>query len=210
MKRYCKLFTTLNKYKGTPCESAQDAEYTFEVETLETADGYHNGTYTLKSYHNGKPCDLEFNGWSFSGVSNGTYHFPGSYQDVRIEIDCYSPCGESVIIRDSTRDTWDFWTESAALYMNRVMLVCLFKDKNEYQSFEDLQQKYADCISSKESLRRILKELFGFKEVLKRNEDNSDIPPHFIENAKREYKRISSYLKGKADIEDIYTVLFEE
>lgn len=209
MKRSCKVFVTLNKYKGAQCNTSQDSEYAFEVESSGEVNGFNDGTYTLSSYYNGKQCDLVFNGWSFSSVNNGTYHLPGSYQEVRIEIDCYSPCGESVIVRDVSRDTWDYWIESAALYMNRIMLVCLFKDKKEYQSFEHLQQKHADYSSDKEALKKILNELSIFKDAIKRNENNSEIPAHFIENAKREYRRIACHVKDVVDLDKIFEALFD-
>lgn len=209
MKRFCKVFVTLNKYKGSLCNSIQDEEYTFEVEWSGQTDGYNNGSFTLFSYHNGEQCDLEFNGWCFSCVNQGGYHFPGSYGSVDIDIECIDPNGEVVVVRDFTGKTSDFLTEGAALYMNRIMLVCLFKDKKEYLSFEHLQKNYTDCTADKSTLKKILKELSEFKEVIKRNEGRTELPAHFIENAKREYKRIASYVKENVDVEFLFDALFD-
>ena len=209
-KFYCKLQVTLNKYKGIPCESVEDAEYVYEAEQIGVADGYHDGNYKLTTYHNGKPSDLDYNGWQFSSFNQGTFHFPGSYSYVGIDIDCCDPNGSTIRVHNSTLLTDDFYTEGAALYMNKVMFVCLFKSVDEYESVgEYLQKNYKEVVNSTDKLKHIIKKLPQFKDVISRNECNPAIPPHFIANAKMEYKQIVSFLKDNVGSEKIIDVLFE-
>lgn len=209
MKRFCKVQVTLNRYKGVLCSSEQDAEYTFEVEWSGQCSPYNDGCYTLKTFHNGTQCDLEFNGWCFAGVNHGFYHYPGSYSSVGVEIECNDPNGASLKISNDTEGTSDFLQEGAALYMNKIMLVCLFKDKAEYESICKVFQNYSMCTRGKDYLKDFLIKMQQFNEVIKRNEKNTDIPPHFIANAKKEYKKIVSYLKENVKLDDIFEALYD-
>lgn len=207
---YCKLQVTLNKYKGIPCESVEDAEYVFETEQIGIANGFNDGIYKLTTYHNGEPCDLEFNGWQFSSLCRGGFHFPGSYKDVSIDIDCCDPNGATMRVRNRTNLSDDFDTEGAALYMNKVMFVCLFRSVDEYKSVgEYLQENYKEAVNSKDKLKHTIEKLPRFKEIIGRNEGNDAIPQHFITNAKMEYKKIVSFLRDNVASEKIIDVLFE-
>lgn len=208
--KYCKLQVTLNKYKGIPCNSVDDAEYVFETEQIGIADVYNDGNYRLNTYHNGEPCDLEFNGWQFSSICHGRFHFPGSYRAVTIGIDCCDPNGSTIQVFNRTLLTDAFETEGAALYMNKVMFVCLFKDESEYKNIGDyLQEKYEESVNSDDTLKHIIEKLPQLKDVINRNESNSAIPPHFITNAKMEYKKIVSFIKNNVGAEKIMEILFE-
>ncbi len=210
MKRFCKVQIALNKYRGTICGSEQDAEYTFEVEwSPGQTSCYNDGAYTLTTYHNWVQSDLEFNGWCFAGMNNGLYHYPGSYSYVSIEIDCNDPEGESLKVSNDTEETANFTEEGAALYMNKIMLICLFKDKTEYESICKVLQNYSRCTKDKEHLKEFLIKLQQFREVIKRNENNTDIPGHFIANAKNEYKKIVNYLKKNVKLDDIFEALYD-
>lgn len=210
MKRLCKVQIALGKYKGSSCNSLQDAEYTFEVEWNPSDTSiYNDGNYTLTTFHNGEQADLEFNGWSFAGVNQGGYHYPGSYSSVNINIECCDPEGVNFNLRNSVLDTENFLIEGAPLYMNRIMLVSLFKDKNEYESVADLFGGYWRSKDSNDHLKDTLNKLQRFKEVIKRNEFNEEIPNHFITNAKREYKQIVNFLKENVELNTILDVLFD-
>ena len=210
MKRLCKVQVALGKYKGSTCNSLQEAEYTFEVEwDPRDTSIYNDGSYTLTTYHNGEQIDLEFNGWSFAGVNQGGFHYPGSYSSVSISIECCDPEGVNFSIRNSVRDTDNFLVEGAPLYMNKIMLVSLFKDKKEYESVVDLFNYYWRCKDDKDCLRDTLNKLQKFKEVIKRNESNEKIPQHFVTSAKREYRQIVNFLKENVELDKILDVLFD-
>lgn len=210
MKRLCKVQIALGKYKGSSCNSLQDAEYTFEVEWNPSDTSiYNDGSYTLTTFHGGEQVDLEFNGWSFAGVNQGGFHYPGSYSSVSINIECCDPEGVNFNIRNSVRDTDNFPVEGAPLYMNKIMLVCLFKDKKEYESVVDLFDCYRRSEEGGDYLRDTLSKLQKFKEVIKRNEFNEEIPNHFITNAKRDYKQIVNFLKDNVELNTILDVLFD-
>lgn len=211
MKRfYCKLQVTLNKYKGIPCESVDDSEIVFETEQIGTADYYHDGNYSLTVYRDGTPCDLEYNGWHFSSLCRGSFHFPGSYQSVSIGVDCCDSNGSTIRVYNSTHLTDEFDIEGAALYMNKVMFVCLFKNVAEFESIGDyLQKNYKETENNMDKLKHVIEKLPLLKEIISRNENNLAIPPHFIENAKMEYKKIVSYIKDNVGSEKIINVLFE-
>lgn len=210
MKRLCKVQIALGKYKGSSCNSLQDAEYTFEVEWNPSDTSiYNDGSYTLTTFRNGEQIDLELNGWSFAGVNQGSYHYPGSYSSVSVYIECCDPEGVNFNIRNTIRDTDNFLIEGAPLYMNKIMLVCLFKDKKEYESVADLFDCYWRSKDSNDYLRDTLNKLQKFKEVIKRNESNEEIPQHFVTNAKREYKQIVNFLKENIELATIFDVLFD-
>lgn len=210
MKRFCKVLLTLNKYKGAFCNSIQDAEYTFEVEWFpELTTEFNDGFYTLTAYHNGMHSDLKYNGWTFAGVNKGGYHFRGKYDSVDINIECRDPDGAILKITNSTRETSAFYTEGAALYMNLIMLVCLFKDKQEYESISNIFQNDRQYTLDKEQLKVILTKLQKLNEVIKRNEESKNVPPHFVANAREEYRRIVNYIKEKVKMETIFEALFD-
>ena len=209
MKRFCKVLISLNKYKGVPCSSTQDGEYTFEVEWFASNNPFNEGCYTLTAYKDGVQSDIFFNDWVFCGVSQGSYHYPGSYSAVRLDIECCDPNGAIVKENTSIRETDDFLNVGATLYMNKIMLICLFKDKTEYESVAMLFTKPNVLPMNMEKLIDYCSMLHTFSEVIKRNECNKAIPSHFIEYAKMEYKRIVNYAKGNIDWEGIFDKMLD-
>lgn len=204
MKHICKALVALNKYKGVNCDSIKDAEYTFEVEASGQLSVFNDGDFSLTSYHNGDQCDLEFNGWTFASIIYGGYHVPGSYACVHIKIECVDPHGAEVIVFARTEETSNFKTEGVALYMNKIITTCLFKDKNEFDSVKSLFKDYEDCQSDDvNKLNEIFEQLQKFKDVITRNESNDNIPTHFIKYAKQEYKKLVEYIKERVAIEKI-------
>ncbi len=208
MNQFCKILVALNQYKGILCDSKDDAEYTFEVISSGYTDQYNNGNYSLEAFHNGVQSDISFNGWKFSGLSRGHYHYPGTYSSVSVNIDCLDPKGNNLTKHVSNSKTDDYTREGAALYMNTIALICLFDDVREYEMISVVFDTYKNCIYD-DKLKEILLKLIDFNKVIKRNEGNQDIPTHFVENAKLKYKRILNYIKDKVDLEKIFDFMFE-
>ena len=65
------------------------------------------------------------------------------------------------------------------------------------------------ALSDKDKLKETLNKLKVFKEVIKRNEGNVNIPSHFIAHAQNEYKRIVNIIQEKVEIDKILDAIFD-
>ena len=209
MKGFCKVLITLSKYKGFTCNTVNDAEYVFEIEWPPQTDPYNNGSFCQTTYQNGEQKDLVFNGWSFSGINKGRYHLAGSSKYVNIQFECYDPNHSRIVVENGTNETDDFITEGPVLYMNKIMIICLFKDKKEWCNVKDIIYNNYPALSDKDKLKETLNKLKVFKEVIKRNEGNVNIPSHFISHAQNEYKRIVNIIQEKVEIDKILDAIFD-
>ena len=98
MTKYFELIWSLTKYKAFPTNYNISANTSYVVEIFYgEANCYNTGKCSLKLFKDGKHQDLLINGWTFSYMSQGEYHFRGSYDSVDAELDCCTPQQLSLI-----------------------------------------------------------------------------------------------------------------
>lgn len=211
MQGLSKALFTMGQFKGALCASVQEAEFVFKVASTGELNRYKDGDFSLTVFHNGEQKDLNFNGWTFSGVVNGKYHEPGSYESVYINVDCKDSSGHCLKDNISIYGTSNFLIQGGALYMNLVARICLFKDKSEYESvgYSDFLRRYLSCGSDDGVLESTIERLRILKAVIKRGEENDSIPPSFISVVRNDYETILRYIKENVELERVFDVLFE-
>lgn len=213
MSDFSKIILSFGKYKGIPCDSEKDAEYTFKCEQTEERYRDKAGNFSLSMYHNGRQEDLEFNGWAVSCVGYGTFQneyvwdYSKILAGVSINIECRDPNGESLTLKNRIRDTNLFKVEGGALYMNTVAIVCLFKDKVEYDSVKDVL--FNPEFLQENELKDVLAQLMQINNVIKRNEGNEKISNEFLTIAKTRYKKMLNEIKNHVELEKVLEVLFD-
>ena len=152
---------------------------------------------------------MELNDWTFASVNHGLYHVPGRQSWVSLELECEDPKSNFCKVKYYIRNTDNFFTEGPALFFNVAMIVCLFKDYNEMREVLSLFDKDFIPVNLSMDIFDKAKKIKMFSEVIKRN-TKTDIPTHFIVNAKRYYNLLKTKFQEDVTKEQLIVALFPD
>lgn len=177
MTKYFELIWSLTRYKAFPTNYNISANTSYVVEIFyDEANCYNTGKCSLKLFKDGKHQDLQINGWTFSYMSQGEYHFRGSYDSVDAELDCCTPQQTYKKIKIGTCADWGMET-FAELYLNNIFLLSNCQDEEEYQAIKKLERKF--IVYGLHDLSCQIKELATVNDLIKKYQENKDYNSHF-------------------------------
>lgn len=202
MSKYFELIWSLTRYKAFPTNSTISLNTPYVVEIFYGEANYYNtGKCSLKLFKDGKHQDLQINGWTFSYMSQGEYHFRGSYDSVDAELDCCTPQQTYKKIKIGTCADWEMET-FAELYLNNIFLLSNCQNEEEYQAIKNLERKFA--VYGLHDLSCQIKGLAFVNDLIKRSQENENYNSNFtnyaqalLDNRLSEIKQYITNLKLK-------------
>lgn len=205
MEKLFKTAVSSNRYHTIQCSSLEDAEYAFTI-TEDIFDDFHKrGKFELSLYHFGKQEDLSLNGWTFAAVNQCEWIDAYRVKRTIVNIKCIDPDGQSHLI-EVLQSTQFYWQSAPALYMNAVMVACLCANKKEAEQVIKLFDTFDFPEIAKYGWNNELYRiecLKAFASAIKKNEQNEDIPQHYIRFAKDKFNSMFKYFKEHVTVEKI-------
>ena len=209
MDNLFKTAVSLNRFHTIQCSSKDDAEFVFSIAN-DIFDNFHkSGKFELTLYHKGQQEDLELNGWTFAAVNQCTWIDAAYQKHTHVKINCIDPNGDNYLIEVS-ENTKIYCQAAPALYMNAVMVASLCSNRKELKQVLGLFDFWNFPEITNLCDLRCIEPLKVFAEAIKRNEENKDIPRHFILFAKAKYKSMVKYFKEHVNIEELLEELAPE
>ena len=178
MAKYFELIWSLNRYKAFPTSSITSPNTPYIAEIFYAdANCYNTGKCRLKFFKDGKHQDFQINGWSFSCISQGEYHFRGSYDSVDAEIECCTPQQTYKKIKIGTCADWDMET-FAELYLNNIFLLSNCHNEEEYYAIQKMEKEFD--VYGLHGLSNQIEDFAIIHDLIRKSQEQNDCNLNFI------------------------------
>lgn len=221
LKTYFAVIPQMGEYVAKTIEPSEltEFEFGFEVHAKETGiqstqytgrtEQYPRGSFDITVYHKGQPGEFKINGWSFSGILNGSYETKNVGIKYWLDMSICDPEGLTNKVRLYENLGNDYYIHAARQYLKTVMDHCIYNSLEEYKLLNKASFTWllSPSVTDVNNVRDDIAKLQLLSDVIQRLDMCDEIPNQVKSSAQERYSSLIKRIKESSGFEKLFEIM---